>query len=295
MAVELQDNQWELGGLVFGKGCRIAHEPTVAPPGMARRKEDQQIPGRDGMSPGIDLFDPSEWKFQLYTDTHDQTDALLALSEIANVWRGDEYRQAPGQATSLRYRIGGRTRAVYGRPDLFDYTLGAEYLSGRIPITCTFQTVSELYFDDAEESMEVRHREPPSATLTWPITWPTTWSGETLSGLPYQFDVHGIEPTPVLIDFYGPLEGSGMLIDGKPFIDFQSNIPGGVKVTVDARPWVTSVWRSDGASAAGLLSPRSRMPQMLLSPGRHSATLLGTSSNGNGTALIRWQPANPSI
>lgn len=294
MVAELRNYQWELGGVVFGYDCPVEHESDVAPPEYSPRTEDQQNPFSDGMTPGIDFFEPGSWQFKLWTDEETEGGALAALAQLKMAWRGDAYRKEPGQATGLRYRLADRTRVVYGRPRRFSAPLATQYLFGRIDITADFQTVSELFFDDFEDYIEVGHKEPTTGGFTAPFTFPLT-SEEGAATAPYTFAVGGELPTPALVDFVGPLDSTGLLIDGEPFIAFQQDIPAGVTVTVDARPWVTAVYRADGAPVAGLLSPRSRMPAMQLEPGVHTATLLGSSPTGTGRAKVRWRGAHPSI
>lgn len=295
MTIPLRNYQWELGGVVFGYGCPVDHESDVVVPDSGVRTQDQQNPGQDGMSMGIDLIEPGTWQFKLFTNCEDEATALAALEELRLAWRGDAYRFEPGKATALRYRINNRTRLVYGRPRRFSAPLGVEYLSGRIAITADFQTVSELFFDDDEGGIEVGHVEPETGGFVTPFTAPLTTEESGGDGQPYSFTVGGKLPTPVLVDFEGPLDDSGLLIDGRPFIDFQQDIAADTTVTVDARPWVNSVARQDGGGVAGMLSPRSRMPKMLLEPGEHTATLLGTSPTGTGTATLHWRSAYPSV
>lgn len=294
MPIELRNYQWELGGVVFGYDQPVEHLPTVTPSDYSIRSQDQPNPTSDGMSLGVDLIEPGVWQFQLFTNMDDEAGALAALEELKNAWRGDAYRKLPGKATALRYRFNDRTRIVYGRPRRFTAPLGPEYLSGRIDITADFQTVSELFFDDEEDDFEIGHVEPVTGGFVTPVTAPLS-TEESAPSLPGAFVVGGAMPTPVEVDFVGPLDASGLLIDGEPFIRLQGDIPHGVTVTVDARPWVNAVTRQDGAGAAGLLSPRSRMPKMLLTPGEHSATLLGSSPTGTGKAIVRWRKAHPSI
>lgn len=294
MAAELRNYQWELGGVVFGYDQPVDHETNVAPPDASMRTQDQPNPNGDGMTMGVDYTEPGVWQFQLFTNGETEADALASLEQLRMAWRGDAYRKLPGKATELRYRLNGRTRVVFGRPRRFSAPLAVEYLGGRIDITADFQTVSDLFFDDLEESIWVDHREPETGGFVTPVTAPlsTIWSEVSQ---PHVFTVGGIMPTPAVIEFHGPLDDSGLLIDGKPFIAFQQDIPADTVVTVDARPWVTAVSRADEGGVAGLLSPRSRMPRMLLEPGAHSATLLGSSPTGTGRARVRWRGAHPSV
>lgn len=295
MPAELQDYQWELGGVVFGIDCPVDHETEVSPASHAWRTQDQAIPMGDGMTMGVDLVEPGVWQFKLFTNCDSEDEALAALEELRFAWRGDEHRKDPGKVTTLRYRLNGRTRVMFGRPRRFDYPLGAEYLSGRIPITCDFQTVSELFYEDFESSIPITHAEPETGGFVTPFSAPLQTETTAVVGQPFTFAVGGKLATPVAVDFIGPLDDSGLLIDGKPFIAFQQDIADDTTVTVDARPWVTAVSRKDGGGVAGLLSPRSRMPKMLLEPGVHSATLLGSTPTGTGRALVRWRPAYPSV
>lgn len=294
MTIELANYQWELGGVVFGADCPVEHESDVAPPAWGTRNQDQPRPNADGSTMGIDYFDPGLWQFKLFTDGDGEDSALSAIEDLADAWRADAYRSQPGSVTGLRYRVNDRTRIVYGRPRRFEAPLGVEYLSGRVPITADFQTVSEMFYDDDEEYLDVGWLEPQGGGFVTPFTAPIQISTAAVIP-PYVFHVAGRKPTPAMVDFTGPLVGSGILIDGTPFIQFQNDIPAGVTVTVDARPWVTSVTMSNGGGAGGLLSPRSRMPRMQLEPGSHTATLLGTSPTGVGKAKIRWRKAYPSV
>lgn len=295
MSVELQDYQWELGGVVFGFDCPVEHESDVAPPAYAVQSDDQAIPGFDGRSMGQDTFEPGAWQFKLFTNCDDERTARTELARLAKAWRGDTYRKEPNSVTGLRYRLGGETRVVFGRPRRFEAPLGLEYLGGRIPITADFQTVSELFFDDFESYIDVSFREPTTGGFVTPVTAPLQTAETRLSNGPFGFFVGGELATPTAVSFTGPLDDAGLEIDGEPYIMFQQDIPAGVTITVDARPWVNSVVRSDGGGAAGYLSPRSRMPKMLLEPGLHSATLLGSTPTGAGSARVRWRGAHPSV
>lgn len=293
---DLQDYQWELGGVVFGIDCPVDHESDVAPPGLGWRTDDSPNPNSDGLNMGADFVDPAVWQFKLFTNGDSEAAGLQALMDLRDVWRGDAYRTQPGAVTTLRYRLRGNTRVVFGRPRHFDHPWGQEYLYGRIPITADFQTVSDLFYDDVEQSVWVDFEEPLSGGFVTPFTAPLTVSSIGTGSTPYStFTVGGRHATPSVVEFHGPLLSPGMLIDGKAYIAFQNDVPADTVVTVDARPWITEVTRDDGGGVAGLLSPRSRMPRMVLEPGVHSATLLGSSPDGTGRARIRWRPAYPSV
>lgn len=291
----LQDYQWELGDVVFGLDTAIGHEADATPGSYSWRTQDSTIPGRDANHFGRDLVEPGTWAFKLFVDQHDEASALQTLEDLAHAWKGNAVRKTRGAVMPLRYRLAGRTRRVYGRPRRFDYTMDNAFMSGTLPITCDFKLASELYFDDFESSYTVTMNQESTTGGLSGILKGTLTSLSTSVSRPFTFAVGGREPAPMVVDFHGPLNGGNLQIDGEYVIQFSGNIPAGVVVTVDARPWVASVYRQDGAGVAGLLSPLSRMPDMLLDVGTHTATLGGISPTGQAKAVIRWRSAFPTV
>jgi hypothetical protein len=299
MTATLLNYQWELGGVVFGADCPVDHESDVSPAYSGRRTDDQANPLADGINMGQEFMDPGVWQFKLFTNCSSEAEALDALAELAVAWRADDIRRLTGAAantvTTLRYRLADRVRCVFGRPRKFDAPLGVEYLGGNIKITADFQTVDDRYFDDFESYLDVNFREPITGGFTSDFTAPVSTDDTGVTNGPFVFMVGGRLATPTAVDFIGPLDAPGLEIDGEPYIQFNQDIPANTTYTVDARPWVNSVLRSGGGGAAGALSPRSRMPNMQLAPGAHSATLLGSTPTGTGHARIRWRGAYPTV
>lgn len=296
MAADLVNYQWELGGVVFGVDSPVQHEADATPGTYSWRTQDQQTPGRDANSFGRDLIEPGTWAFKLFVDGKDEANALEILEDLGDIWRGDDVRSRVGAVKELRYRLGGRTRVCYGRPRRFDYTLNNAFMSGYIPVTADFKMASELYFDDFENYIDVGFLQPTTGGFEAPFITPLTTENIGGPNVPYTFAVGGRKPTPMMIDFKGPLTNNPSLqIDGRFVAQLQRDVPDGVTVTVDARPWVSAVYREDDAGVAGILSPRSRMPDMKLSVGTHVATLGGSSPTGTGKCRIRWRPAYPTV
>lgn len=291
---DLRDHQWELGGVVFGQGASIGHEADVAPASYSWRTQTVASPVSDAKIFGRDRIEPGSWAFQLFTDADDEASALAELSRIAKVWRGDAVRHLPGEVMELRYRLAGRERVVFGRPRRFDAPLDNRLLSGYIPITCDFETTSELFFGPHEESYPIRAAAPTTSGFIFPMVFPYSTDVE-LASRPYSFNVTGDLPTPGIFDFIGPSRDPFIEIDGSMRIQLTGTIPFGVTVTVDARPWVMSIYRADGAGVSGLLDPRTRLPRLTLTPGNHVATYGGYDETGASSGAVRWRPAYPSV
>lgn len=291
--MELRSNQFELDGLVFGANVPIDVE-EFTPGSYGTRSQDTSSPIGDGNSFGRDYFEPDAWSFKLFTNVEDEVEALALRSQIAQVWRGDDVRTRPGAVLPLRYSLGGRTRIVYGRPRRFDAPIDTRMYGGFIAITCDFKLASELTFDDAERSVSIRATAPTIGGFSFPVTFPLITEA-TLATRPNSFIVDTEQPTPMLVDFTGPSTDAFLEIDGVRVIQLTGDIPPGITLTVDARPWVMSVYRSDGSGVGGMLSRRTRLPRLLLTPGPHQATYGGYDPTGASSAAVRWRKAYPSL
>jgi hypothetical protein len=291
---QLDDFQWELGDVVFGLDQPIAHEADSDPGSYSWRTQTVSNPGGDGRSFGVDLIDPGTWNFRLYTDCEDDREALAELAKIAKVWRGDAVRRTSGAVMALRYALGGRTRVVYGRPRRFSAPLDNRMTSGLIMITSDFELASELYFDDVENSIEVGTLPPSTGGFESDFETPLA-TEESDATQPYAFTVDGELPTPGIFEFKGPAEDPWLLIDDSTLIKLRGTIAYDTTITVDARPWVMSAYRHDGAGVAGMLSRETILPRLLLEPGLHTAAYGGNDASGTSRATVRWRGAHPSV
>jgi hypothetical protein len=238
---DLLNEQWELGGVVFGVDSFIGHEASVAPGGRNWRVQDVHAPQGDSTSFGRDFLEPDVWAFELFTDQFDESSALGQLQELSSVWLADEVRSTPGAVTELRYRIADRTRVVYGRPRKFDYTLDNRVFGGYIPITCDFKLASPFYYDDFESSMRFGAAAPVSGGFRTPLRPPIRISAGS-SIRPNTFAVGGERSAPMVVEIHGPVTDAFVDIDGVRMVQLRGQINANTTVYVDARPWVMSAY-----------------------------------------------------
>lgn len=292
----LLNYQWELGDTVFGYDCPVDHEADSEPSSYSWRTQDQPNPSRDGTSMGTDLIEPGTWNFKLFTNCDGEDSALAALQQIALEWRADDVRKTAGAVKPLRYKLNNRTRRVYGRPRRFTAPLGATFHSGAIMITSDFQTVSELYFDDDEQSINVGSVEPTTGGLLAPLSEPLT-TELTSATRQHQAFIGGVLPTPFWVTFYGPSTNAFLEIDGVRVVQLRGSVAAGTgnAVTIDARPWIMSAYLPDGSGAANLLSPRYRLPGLQLKPGDHQFTYGAIDPTQSSYATVRWRGAYPTV
>lgn len=292
---ELRDFQWELDGLVFGAYTPIEHEADSDPGSYSWRTQDGQAPGRDANTFGRDLIEPGTWNFKLFTNVDSEAEALAELARLAHVWRGNKVRGTVGAVMELRYARVGRTRRVYGRPRRFAAPQDNRALSGLVLVTCDFKLSSELFFDDVEDSTSLMSFQVPSTGgFETPVEAPLSTEEAEVSGAEV-ITVGGLEPTPIMVDFVGPNSDAFVEIDGTLRVQLQGEVPDGQTITVDARPWKNSVYRSDGVPVPSLLSSRTRLPTLLLEPGQHTVIFGGGDETGRARAKVRWRKAYPSV
>lgn len=287
---DLKDFQFELDGYAFGLDLPVLLTDGGFSPGTAEwRTQDQEVAQGDGTTFGRDFLSGPSWTWELGTDREDPVSALQTLNSFARVWRADPRRVKPGSVSTLRYRVGGRTRQVYGRPRRFAAAPANAILSGWIPITCDFACADALHYSDVEESTSVAITTSNSGGLRAPLKEPlstVTQGAETVSGIM----VSGDAPTWATVEFTGPVS--------RPYVDvgdwhcgLTGSLADGETVVIDSRPWARTVLRDDGASLAGRLDRRSYLDSMLLAPGIYPIVYGGGSSVATSTATIRWRSA----
>lgn len=292
---DLTEGQWELGGVVFGLGCPIQHEPNVSPGSAEVRTQNAINPVGDNIRMGRDRRTPGSWKFQLFTDQHDLTSALDTLDELATVWDAEDVRSTPDAVMALRYNLDGtRTRRVYGRPRRWTAPLDNRSLSGLIMITADFDMVSPLFFDDIEESEEVSSR-PAESTggFTAPFVTPLT-TLRSASPIERSITVRGRKSTPMMLDFHGP---SLDPVFETPYwkAALRGSIPANEVITLDARPWVMAAYRSDGTTVSADMIPRTTLLSDLTLPkGEHRVSHTSKDTSGQSKVTVRWHNAHVS-
>lgn len=289
----LENNQWELGGVVFGDGCRIDHEPEVSPGYSDLRNQDTANPVLDSLSVGRDRRTPGIWQFKLFVNLLDFADALDALDELANVWDAADVRGRPGEVMALRYRFADRTRLVYGRPGRFSAPLNNLAHDGYIQITADFAMTDPRYFDDEENAVDVFALSADALTgFDVPFEAPIDFVGESTDPVEGKIiEVRGRKATPAIIEFHGPS------ID--PVVDvgiwqakLNGIIPAGETITLDARPQKLSATRKDGSPVTGgMVSRTTRIADLVIPRGDYAVTHTSRDTMGLSKATVRWRNA----
>jgi hypothetical protein len=246
---------------------------------------DHLVPGGGWVLPGRDDPQPPTLDLELLTDADDAIGAREQIDRWVGAWRRT-YK--PAESSTLRYRIDGRWRRVYGRPDRHQGP-GAGGADGVLHaglglLRAQFRLTDDLYYDDAEQSVNLEAVPPSTGGVVAPVVAPVRTTKRSDSSWRY-IDVGGTAPTPLRITFYGPSSSPAVQI-GSVRVALTGAVAWDRPVTVDGRTRLVTY--SNGSSAAGLLTRTTRLAQLRVPPGRHEVRFSGSSE---ATVTVAWRDA----
>lgn len=288
----LQDYQFELDGYVFGLDCPIFVDAEGFDPGEPQWLDQDQVNPLTGATMmGRDVRGASPWTFAMHVNTETPEDALAELAKIGAKWaNGSVGWRETGKVTSLRYCIGGRTRRVYGRPRRFSAKPGNKVMGGYLPPLATFERADSLHYDDAPSSIDMfLMASGPAGGIEFPLAFPMVVETDPTFETPWAVVVGGDAPTGVVITFTGPVTDPKLVI-GDFKMGFTGFLPEGSSITVDTRPFSTTIQRS-GAAGSLALTRDTRLTRGVLMPGAYDALFTGTDTSGGARCQVIWHNA----
>lgn len=303
MPSALRDGQHELvsddGALSLLFGTEDTSYQTTAYPVIGSsgdRNGDVQRFREDGIGFGEDFEGAKTATFEIAVLTDRAVDPHVAgsdaLSDFEYVWKHRSLRNKSTRYAVLRSQlVPGRTRRAYGRPRRYAEAAGRLTRKGMTPIVCDFVAEDGRWYDDAAQVVSASLVSPVDGGLIAPLVTPLT-SIPATSGAS-AMTVRGKKDTWPVVTFHGPVTNPSL--DFGPFtIGLTTTIPDGQTVTVDTRPWVRKVTRSDGASLAGALTHDTPpLRKCLLDPGTYQLVYIGTDQTGTSYAEVSWRNAYP--
>ncbi len=256
-----EDFQFDLNGYTFGYRMPISVDQAGFTPEAGETIDQDQInPATGARMMGRDVTSAGVWSWMMHMNT--ETDP---------------------------YRIGGRTRVVFGRPRAFDYSLDNRLLGGYIPPSATFALSSPLHYDSNEQVVLMKLGTEPSEGLAFPAAMPFTF--ETVPGFvpSWQVKVAGDAPTAPIVKFTGPVMDPSVTI-GTFELGFSGSLPEGASIEVDCRPWAHTM-RRVGSSPDLAPSRDTRLNRALLQPGTYAGQYRGLDLSGKSSCQVRWRDA----
>lgn len=286
MAEPLEDGEFDLDGFIMGDRRPVFVQDYEINAAGIQAQDSLNPVGHDRLF-GRDLLSGPSWVFDLIVNRRSAKDAKATLGDLSTRWRQHAIGGQPGTESYLRYRQGGETRLVWGRPRKFASNTTAGIEQGIIPVTAEFLTADPFYYADQAHGLTIGLVPTGGGgVLKSPLQSPlTTVDGGRRSGsIP---EVGGEAPAPVRITITGPItnpyvEGPGWVIELKADLAYDES------VTIDSRN--KTVLRSDGASLAGGLSRHTRLSNVRLNPGSAGISFGGNDDSGTASCLVQWRP-----
>lgn len=295
----LVDGQWRLVypgiDLVFGDGrpylITAPPELGVADPAV----QDQAYPGGDGTMFGRDYRPGQTIAFELGVNCYDETEGMDAHAVLERAWRGDALRTTPGAVAELHVRRGGRERVCYGRPRRFASVLAQVPALGYSGATCDFACSDDLFYDAAGSQVTVSLVPPPAGGLVAPLAAPL--STVPVVNRPGLVTTGGLVATWPVITIRGPVTSPAVQLTGLWTLALDVTLAYDQDVTIDTRPWVRTVLRTDGATLAGKLTKASAPLSEARIPPQTSTEVVyrGVDITGTSSATVAWQDAYPHL
>lgn len=278
-------------GFVFGIGAHVSIDGDGGfSPGTSELiTQDSQNTRRGVSGFGRDVSEPPTWSWSSHINRAHVRDAVDTLERFKTAWRPIELFEDPNRITTIRYRVGGRVRRVYGRPRRFDAPPSNLIDSGYVPVAHDFKCVDDHTYEDVEESttLALSSEGGPSGFIL-PAQLPIQTMPDATSSTS-EIAIGGSARAYPIIRFNGPWVNPGLVTDHWDLV-LATSLMDGQWVEIDARPWVLTVLRENGSSAAGALGRRTWLEDIHFKPGtKPNVRLTGQSDFGGATCTIRWR------
>jgi hypothetical protein len=283
-------------GFVFGIGASLSVNGEGFDPGENDWiTQDSQNTRRGVKGFGRDVLGAKTWIWESHTDVDDAEEALAVLEDFSAAWMPELLVRNPSTLTSVRYRISGRDRRVFGRPRRYAAPPTNLILNGFVPVTHDFQCVDSFTYDDVESSVEIPYvSSSDGGGFILPATMPlvTVPSEGNGSG---QIAVSGNARAYPVIRFNGPWTNP-TLDTGDWVLNWNGEIGVGEWVEIDCRPWALTVLNQSGGSAVGGLDRRVWLEDCWFAPkSQPQISLGGIAPGSDASATIRWRNTWTSI
>lgn len=284
--------EFALSNYRFGPGHPV-YLNGIDTPGIAWRDQDLLNPVGHNVYFGRDYQDPKPWGFKFTITGATPTEAAENYFKLANVWEAPHLRDTPGAEVALDFQLHGSARRIYGRPrDLRPVDSADLFVLDTIKAEATFQPQQGAVYDGDTRSFTMTMTPGSAGGFVFPIVfpWGTTQGGTRQGIIPAG---GGLTPTnDVQITVHGPVAQPHIAGPGWEF-GLTTSLAYDKSITVDARR-KTILW-NNGSSAAGFLTPGTRLDDITIPPGASEIKFTGDDQSGTSTVTVTWHPTITTI
>lgn len=295
MPLDLDDFQYDLGGVVIGAGTTVNVIETT---GLGRppvRESDVDQPSMDGQFAGPDYWAGRSIQFDAAIKTpgdpgacHDMVAALQAVTDAASV------RLVGGQGMALRVKRPGR---LVKRLTVRARRLDPEYrqvIHGYVPLDMEFLAHDPTWYADEESTTELPLGWLTGGGFAAPVEAPIFVQDGTVAADRPGWVTNGgdADAWPVL-RIFGPCSNVTIthVASGRFLALPTLNLDAGRWVEIDTRPGYRTVTWDNGGNASTYLSPGSRIDLFALPPGMSEMRWTAFDSTNSARLRVTWRDA----
>ncbi|MFF4051931.1 hypothetical protein ACFYZ5_35345 [Streptomyces chartreusis] len=301
--VELAPWQFEIGGLVLGRGTRIPignieglGSPTIRP-------QDVDNPTGDGTTPGQDFYGTRTLRFEAGIKTPgDPVQAADLLARLELALDDPAARIRPEGRHVLRGRWPGhRTRRMYGRLRRTEATSTATAINGWIPLDLEFAGTDPRWYDDelSQLTLGLDHAAKPKdrdRTVDQALREPESCGDADPDGRPGWITNEGNVSTWPSIRIHGPVTNPRIWNTvTRRVIELRLSLRAGEWVEIETRPRTRWALRNGKVNVANDLPPSSRLDQFALPRGRSEIGWSGDDPTGTARLEVSWRSAYTAL
>ncbi|MEU7435731.1 hypothetical protein AB0B07_33560 [Streptomyces sioyaensis] len=297
--VDLQEGQWDLGGVLMGAGTQVRFKEVTGLGWPGTRDSDVDQPSADGVYPGPDYYTARTIEFDANIRVPGDGPACEALLAQLQAAADDPTTRLVGGATMpLRVRRpGSTTRRVNGRlrrlaPEM------ATAIHGFIPVDMAFEATDPTWYGDVEQAVDIPLGWMTGGGFTAPVVAPIfVTSATTAAERPGWVTNAGTRDTWPVLRINGPCSNVTIthVASGRVLALPTLVLTAGQWLEMDTRPGRLSVVRENGGNAETYLSAASRLDKFSLPPGTSEMRWTATDPTNSARLTVTWRDAYTAL
>jgi hypothetical protein len=293
--LDLDDWQYDLGGVLIGAGTNV---DVIETTGLGRppvRDSDVDQPSMDGQFAGPDYWAARQVQFDAAIKIpgdpgacHDMVASLQAVTDAAAV------RLVGGQGLTLRMKRPGRpVKQLVGRIRKLD----PEYrqaIHGYVPLDIEYVAQDPTFYADEDNITELPLGWLTGGGFAAPVTAPIyVQSGTVAADRPGWVTNAGDADTWPIFRVMGPCATVTIthVASGRALSLPTLNLAAGRWIDIDTRPGYRTVTWDNGGNASAYLTPSSRIDQFAIPPGTSEMRWTAFDSTNSARLRVTWRDA----
>ncbi|UXX94133.1 phage tail family protein [Streptomyces sp. AD2-2] len=307
---ELAPWQYEIGGVVLGRGSYVPVGDIEGLGAPATRPQDADNPNSEGTTPGRDFYGPRTLRFEAGIKTPgDPVKAADLLARLERALDDPDARTSPDGRHILRGRWPGHTtRRMYGRLRRMEATSTAAAVHGWIPLDIEFAGLDDpRWYDDELSTLTLGLDQAPRAHRPDRTVDETLGRGaecrspaepehRPADDRPGWITNRGDVPTYPSLRVHGPVTAPQIWnTRTRRVLDLDLTLREGEWVELETRPGTRWALRNGTINVANDLSPASRLDLFTLPPGRSEIAWSANDPSAAARLEVAWRSAYTTL